>query len=138
MTRWLGYESVFSFQETAYAHWCRIDAMILAQSVTMRRDLGGGDEWLVEARRRADEKFLSKHEVRKWLVAAASSDGREILSYGYDEAGLVVSVVFHPASELKFEPVWVSREDTQVFKEMLEVLQSSPLPFASSELQAPT
>lgn len=136
MTRWLGYESVYSFQKAAHEHWCRIDSMILAQSVSMRRDLGGGDEWLAEARRRANKKFLSKHEVRRWLIAMASSDGREILSYGYDSDGLIVSVIYHPADELKYEPVWVSREDNEVFTEMHEILQKTDLPFPRSEQSA--
>lgn len=133
MTRWLGYESVFSFQETAHAHWCRIDAMILAQTVTIRRDLDGGDEAPLEARRRASAKVLSKHEVRRWLVALASSDGREILSYGYDSDGLIASVIFHPAHELKYEPVWVSREDSEIFMEMYEILQKTSPPFPRIE-----
>lgn len=137
MTSWLGYESVYSFQETAFGHWCRIEAILLAQQVTMRRQMGGGAEWLVEARHRAREKFLSKHEVRQWLVGAASADGREIISYGYDDDGLVASVVFYPARALAYEPIWVSREDTDAFTELLAILQRSDLPFESKDLASP-
>jgi hypothetical protein len=133
MTGWLGYESVYSFQETAFGHWCRMEAMMLAQNVSMRQDMGGGSEWLAEARRLADGKFLSRREVRRLLVAAASGGEREIVSYGYDEHGLVTSVVFYPSRPLGYEPVWVSRKDTSVFKELLEILQRSGLPFDQGE-----
>lgn len=134
MTGWLGYESVYSFQDTAFGHWCRMQAMLLAQNVSMRQEMGGGSEWLAEARRLADGKFLSQHEVRRSLVAAASGGEREIVSYGYDEHGLVTSVVFYPSRPLGYEPVWVSRKDTAVFKELLDILQRSSLPFDQGEL----
>lgn len=129
MTDWLAYESVYSFQEQAHRHWCRFEAMLLAEEVTMKRDLGAGEEAVVAARRQAEGKLHSQHEVRRALVAMASGNGREIVSYGRDDLGLVTSVVYFPAVPLRFDPVWVPRRYTQLFKDFLRVLEQADLPF---------
>lgn len=138
MTDRLAYESVYSFQERAHRHWCRFEAMLLATDAMMEQDLGAGAEVIVYARRRAAEKSHSQHDVRRALVAMASDDGREIVSFGHDGFGLVASVVYFPAAELTFDPIWVPRQCTQLFRELLKVLEQVELPFPTrAEVTAP-
>lgn len=115
MTEWLAYESVYSIQERAHRHWCRVEALLLATDVMMKHDLGGGGGAVAAARRSAGEKSHSRHEIRRVLVAMASDEGREIVSFGHDELGLVASVVYFPAAQMTFEPSWVPQKCTQLF-----------------------
>lgn len=129
MSDWLGYESVYSFQADAHRHWCHINAFMLAEDVMMKQDLGAGDEAVAEAFRQAGLRSLGPQEVRRNLVALASTDGREVVSFGYDQKGLVASVIYRPRGELRFEPVWVPRELNAMFVQLLRVLERSALPF---------
>jgi hypothetical protein len=129
MSNWLGYESVYSFQINTHRHWCHINAFILAENVMMKQDLGAGDEAVTEAFGAAEVLSLGAQEVRQTLVAMASTDGREIVSFGYDDRGLVASVIYQPRGELRFDPVWVPRSINKLFVELLDVLEKSALPF---------
>lgn len=122
MIDWLAYESVYSFQEQAHRHRSRLEAMLLATDVMMKKDLGAGEEAVVAARRLAETRSLTQHEVRRALVAKASDEKREIVSFGHDDLGLVASVVYHPGTQLTFDPVWVPRKYNELIKELLKVL----------------
>ena len=82
-----------------------------------------------EAFRQAGIRSLGPQEVRRTLVALASTDGREVVSFGYDQKGLVASVIYQPRGELRFEPVWVPRQLNAMFVQLLRVLERSALPF---------
>ncbi|MBD8606036.1 hypothetical protein IFT73_04150 [Aeromicrobium sp. CFBP 8757] len=128
-----GYESVYSFQARAHRHWCHVRALMLSEHVEMQRDFGATDEAMNEARSEAALAQHSRHEVRSLLVAMASRDDREIVSFGYDRLGLVASLVFRPRSALVFEPVWVPARCKPMFVELLRILERSDLPFADRE-----
>lgn len=129
MSDGLSYESVYSFQDRAHRHWCHVNAFMLAEDVMMKQSLGVGDEAVTEAFRQAGIRSLGPHEVRRTLVALASSDGRQIVSFGHDDQGLVTSVVYRPSVELRFEPVWVPHQLKVMFVQLLRVLEKSALPF---------
>lgn len=126
----LSHESVYSFQDRAHRHWCHINAFILAEDVMMKQSLGAGDEAVTEAFRQAEIRSLSPQEMRQTLVAMASADGREIVSFGHDDKGLVASVVYQSGGgELRFDPVWVPQHLNAMFVQLLRVLEGSALPF---------
>jgi hypothetical protein len=134
MSSWLGYASVHSVQDLVHQNWCRRNALGMAEDVDNRVAAGGGDEWAAQARRDADAFRLTRHHVREELVSLASSGDSEVVSFGYDVDGLLVSVVFHPARVLAYEPLWVPRRLQDVFVSLLDILEQTPVPFGTPQV----